>query len=78
LEDALLDLGFTDVRIMLPQGYWRKEDVYRWEAYAKIESFPTDVHIGCWDTVTKCVRQGFTVEPDGESHEFIAYAEEEV
>lgn len=47
-------------------GYWRKADCYRWEGYFEIFQFDKwqKISIGCWDTMTECVRKGVEVEWD--------------
>ena len=62
LADQALDLlhqaGFVEkpLGITLPGGYWRTQDVYRWEVWGRWPGQPSDQHYGCWQTLTDFVR----------------------
>lgn len=60
--------GFKIETIIVAQGRWRSDDrfdVMRWEAYGrKIGGSSLTVWFGSWDTITDCVRYGFTLTPD--------------
>ena len=62
----LAEQGYLVTRLMPAEGHWCSSpyaDVYRWEATVIC---PDGVNrpLGCWETITECVRSGFTVAPD--------------
>lgn len=65
LEELLCDLGFgvPHGAIRPVSGYWRKQDVFRWEAQLIFEG--REVAVCSWDTVTDCVRFGIECHRDG-------------
>lgn len=54
------------------QGYWARQDVYRWEAWGDSKeagdfvAVPAGmrIHVGGWDTMTMCVARGFSISHD--------------
>jgi hypothetical protein len=64
----------ADIQIFPAQGYWRqcKADVMQWTGTFSIGTLTHD--IGCWESVTDCLRYGFTIKR-GSYH---AYADFEV
>ena len=65
LENMLIDHGLTVDNLWGVTGQWRKTimDVQRWEADCRdVEG--RHVHVGSWYTMTECVRNGFTLQPD--------------
>lgn len=69
LEKLLSSLGFAvPVDAIRPvQGYWKKEDVFRWEARLSFEG--RDVSVYSWNTVSDCVRYGIELHRDS-AYEF--------
>lgn len=69
LEKLLSDLGFAvPVDAIRPvQGYWKRQDVYRWEARLGFEG--REVSVCSWDTVSDCVRYGIELHRDS-AYEF--------
>jgi hypothetical protein len=77
LENMLIDKGMTVDHFWGATGQWRKScmDVMRWEANCR-RSDGRRIHIGSWDTMTECVRRGFTLDQEKEPYEVMAYANE--
>lgn len=50
------------LRLEFPTGYWKAEDVYRWESYWRLSyqdgRQPECVTVNSWDTATECVKRG--------------------
>lgn len=64
LEASFAKLGLMadNIRISYPQGFWKKEDCYRWEGSATLY-YPDGrphrrVQINSWDTATLCIAKG--------------------
>lgn len=68
LVKMLAEAGYLDAQIHPATGYWRSSpyaDVYRWEGNCARPGAPNlRVPIASWDTMTACVRRGFTVSKD--------------
>ncbi len=82
LCDMLREKGFTlvDTDLLDAKGYWRMQDVYRWSTInVKVEVDEgsglggRQVSIDSWDTMTKCVCNGFTLSADT-PYSYEAYA----
>lgn len=62
------------------QGHWRTSlyaDVYRWEGSIELKLSDGSFMRVClvsWDTMTDCVRHGFTVKQDHKGSGYAAYA----
>ena len=56
-------------RIHPVSGYWKKQDVYRWEAFTTPSGDVISKAINSWDTITDCLKYGFEI--DFEDGEFI-------
>ena len=51
----LQEAGFeAESEINVTTGYWRSQDVYRWDVAGKIGGIPHSY--GCWQTLTEFVR----------------------
>lgn len=80
LVEALSPIFETTIdppRIDVATGYYRQKraDVMPWTASVSVEGIP--ISIGSWDTVTDCLRRGFTVE-DCRGQGFRSYANFEI
>ena len=66
LWELLLDEGFklNEEDLKPVKGQWKAADVYRWEAQVFDEDW-NPVTINSWDTMTRCVKAGITVNEDG-------------
>jgi len=64
LEDMLCDLGFKiPYRAIQPaRGYWKNQDVFRWEARLVFEG--REVSVFSWNTVSDCVRFGISAHKE--------------
>jgi hypothetical protein len=65
VSDMLETLGYRVEFFMLARGYWSHahQDVMRWEAYAR-DAQGHQWHIGCWETMTKCIKYGIELSED--------------
>lgn len=70
LEDALCDLGFGVERgaVKPVSGYWKKQDVFRWEARLHFEG--RVVQVSSWETVSDCVRFGIEMHREDGGYSF--------
>lgn len=76
---ALLEKeGFRVSYISGVEGYWRKEDVERWEGHGWrfMPELNKEVRVtfGCWNTMTECVKYGIYWEATELSWRFEIYA----
>ena len=69
LQRLLEEQGF-EVRWLEPaKGYWKQQDVYRWEGCVVDRGSPLPIgmsrreqHIGSFDTMTDCAKRGVVVK----------------
>lgn len=59
ISQILEEMGYKNVLIIPCLGFWRRQDVYRWEAQGDKDGFTFS--IGCWETMTEAARRGFTL-----------------
>lgn len=75
---AKLDIVADRIEITYPQGYWKKEDVYRWEGSAVLHySDGRDrkrVQINSWDTATECAAKGDLLVEERQPWEWEAHS----
>jgi hypothetical protein len=72
LVELLEKQGFH-VEFLTPvSGFWKKQDVYRWEGVVTAPDRHGRYSIGCWDTMTRCVRYGIKVDYDHPTYEVSA------
>ena len=61
--ESLLDAeGFRVTLLFGAKGYWRKEDVARWEAWAIKDG--QKVYLYSYSTMTSCARKGISISID--------------
>jgi len=53
---------WTDLKLYPVRGYWRqtKADVMQWTGVYEVGA--RTVQIGCWESMTDCLRYGFEVD----------------
>lgn len=70
LTERLASMGITATAIKLypARGYWRqtKADVMQFTGSAIIDGVQRD--IGCWESMTDCLRYGFLVHDERKAH----------
>jgi hypothetical protein len=60
VKSLLEEEGFSNVVIYPVSGYWKSQDVMRWEGFAEKDGVKAP--IGSWFTLTDCARKGITVQ----------------
>lgn len=63
LIEMLSGEGFEAEFLEGVEGVWRKADVHRWSGLGldRMREPPRRLEVFSWDTMTDCVRNGFTV-----------------
>lgn len=67
---AFLDEGLEciiDPHDIIPvSGYWKSQDVFRWEVFCQLkkEGYVHKISLGSYDTMTECANKGLVLSMD--------------